>query len=92
MKIDAKYYEVVSFRSFADKLQSSMMYPLLEQKTFKLSNKVCSVSKTVAQELELYGLNSSRISILVTVLMKHYFFPSRKTVQKMVHKFSMQAD
>ena len=51
MKVDAKYHEVNNLYSLAERLQVSLIYPPIEAKLFKTSNKITAVSKAVAEEL-----------------------------------------
>ena len=75
MKIDSRYYEVTSFRSLADKLQSALVYPFIEKEIFSYSNKICSVSKTVANELESYCLDSNSVEIVGNGVDEQLFTP-----------------
>jgi glycosyltransferase involved in cell wall biosynthesis len=81
-KVDARYHEVVDFYSFAERLQSEIFYPPVEQKLFKLSNLITSVSSSVSRELEEYGLNPNEIKVVGNGVNEKIFTPNPKVGDK----------
>lgn len=78
MKIDARYHEVINLYSLAEKAQSLTVYPCAESRAFKASNKITSVSSTVAHELEEYGLNPDEITVVHNGVDEKAFVPGRE--------------
>ena len=84
-KIDARYHEVIDFWSFAERAQSGLFYPYIEQKIFGLSNLLTSVSCSVSNELEEYGLDSSAVKVVGNGVDEKVFTPiSNKSREKYV--------
>jgi glycosyltransferase involved in cell wall biosynthesis len=63
-KVDARHHEIIDFSSLAERLQSGVYYPHVEQKLFALSNLVTSVSYSVSKELQEYGLNPNDVKVV----------------------------
>jgi glycosyltransferase involved in cell wall biosynthesis len=76
MKIDSRYYEVVDFYSLADKLQSMLVYPLIERELFRISSRITAVSKSVARELGEYGLDDKEIAVVGNGVDEKTFTPA----------------
>ena len=78
MKVDAKYHEVNNLYSLAERLQVSLIYPPIEAKLFKTSNKITAVSKAVAEELREYGLSPRNITVIGNGVDENIFYPTRE--------------
>jgi glycosyltransferase involved in cell wall biosynthesis len=81
-KVDARYHEVVDFSSFAERLQSGIFYPHIEQRVFELSDLITSVSSSVSNELEEYGLNSNEVKVVGNGVDEKTFTPISKKGNK----------
>ena len=81
-KVDARYHEVVDFYSFAERFQSSVFYPPIEQRLFKLSNLITSVSSSVSNELEEYGLKSNEVKVVGNGVDEKTFIPITQKAKK----------
>lgn len=78
MKIDARYHEIFDLYSLAEKAQSIAVYPFLESKVLRASSKITSVSRTVAQELEEYGIDSDKVVVVGNGVDEKTFVPTRE--------------
>jgi glycosyltransferase involved in cell wall biosynthesis len=76
MKIDVRYHEISNFYSLAERVQSMVVYPLIESKLFTVSKMITSVSWSVAEELREYGLNPNHISVVGNGVDEKAFSPS----------------
>lgn len=85
-KIDAKYHEIIDFSSFAERMQSSILYPFFESRLFSISKSVTAVSFSVANELRTYGLDIGRIAVVGNGVDEKTFTPvnNRESGQKYV--------
>jgi glycosyltransferase involved in cell wall biosynthesis len=78
MKIDARFHEIIDPFSLAEHVQSRFYYPILEKETFRISKKITAVSLSVARELEEYGLDLSKITVVGNGVDEKTFVPLRK--------------
>ncbi len=78
MKVDAKYHQVNNIYSLAERMQVSLIYPPIEAKLFKISNKITAVSLAVAGELREYGLNPRDITVIGNGVDENIFYPTRE--------------
>ncbi len=76
MRVDGRHRELIDFKSMFDKVQSAIVYPYFEHKLFNNSKQVTSVSRMVAIELEEYGLNANRITVIGNGVDEKTFIPS----------------
>jgi glycosyltransferase involved in cell wall biosynthesis len=76
MKIDVRYHEISDFYSLAERVQSMVVYPLIESKLFTVSKMITSVSWSVAEELREYGLNPDHINVVGNGVDEKAFSPS----------------
>jgi glycosyltransferase involved in cell wall biosynthesis len=85
-KIDAKYHEIIDFSSFAERMQSTILYPFYESRLFSISKSVTAVSFAVADELRTYGLDVGKIDIVRNGVDEKTFVPvnNRESTQKYV--------
>ncbi|MFX0203715.1 MAG: glycosyltransferase family 4 protein [Candidatus Hodarchaeota archaeon] len=81
MKIDARYHEVFDFFSLAERMQSTMFYPSMESKLFRISKKITAVSWSVAGELKEYGLHPDEITVVGNGVNERIFSPIRNVEQ-----------
>jgi glycosyltransferase involved in cell wall biosynthesis len=81
MKIDSKYHEVIDFFSFAEKMQSMLVYPAIEKNLLNNSKSITSVSLSVAKELSNYGINPQKITIVGNAVDEKEFTPIRSNVR-----------
>ena len=77
MKIDGRHHEIVNLHSLAVKTQALFVYPSLESKLFKTSQKITAVSRAVAGELGEYGLDRCEITVVGNGVDEKTFSPSR---------------
>ena len=75
MKVDAKYHEIFNLYSLAERAQSMVFSPPIESKLFRLSNKVTAVSSSVAKELEEYGLDPNKVTVVKNGVDEKTFAP-----------------
>lgn len=81
-KVDARYHEIVDFSSLAERLQSGIYYPYVEQRLFALSDLVTSVSYSVSNELKEYGLNPNDVQVVGNGVDEKTFIPLPKKNDK----------
>jgi glycosyltransferase involved in cell wall biosynthesis len=82
MKVDARYHEIFDAHSLTQKLQSMLVYPHIESKLFRISNKIVAVSKSVAKELSEYGLDPNEITVVGNGVDEKTFVPLRNKNHK----------
>jgi len=78
----ASYHEAFNLISLAERCQSMLIYPSIESKLFKSSNKITAVSSSVGIELEEYGLNSNEISVIGNGVDENFFKPIKNIKSK----------
>jgi glycosyltransferase involved in cell wall biosynthesis len=86
MRIDSRYHEVVDPYSLAERIQSMYFSPIVELQIFKLSKIITSVSPSVANELNEYGVDSTKVKIMWNGVDEKVFFPikNKKKSEKYV--------
>lgn len=86
MKIDAKYHEIVDFFSLAERVQSMIFYPPIESQLFQISDSITAVASSVAEELNVYGLNARKITVVGNGVNEKAFTPAyeRASAEKYV--------
>ena len=86
MKIDSKYHEVFDFQSFAERLQSRVIYPPLESNLFNISNSITAVSSSVVEELATYGIDPMKVTVVGNGVNENLFIPdnSDKIAEKYI--------
>jgi glycosyltransferase involved in cell wall biosynthesis len=77
MKVDARFHEVLDPVSLAERLQSMFLYPPIESKLFGLSEKITTVSWSVAKELGEYGVDTRGITVVGNGVDEETFIPTR---------------
>ncbi len=77
MRIDSRYHEVVDPYSLAEKIQSMYFSPLVESQLLKLSDIITAVSPTVANELNGYGMDSSKVKVMWNGVDEKIFSPTK---------------
>jgi glycosyltransferase involved in cell wall biosynthesis len=75
------YRDTKDLRSFAEQLQTMVVYPRIESQIIELSNKITSVSLNVSEELSSYGLESSKITVIENAVDTEFFSPKRLEVK-----------
>jgi L-malate glycosyltransferase len=76
MKTDARYHEVVNAHSLAEKMQSRYFSPLAEYQLLKRSDIITTVSPSVAQELEEYRIDPTKVKVVWNGVDEKRFCPS----------------
>ena len=75
------YTDTHDLRSWADKLQQMIVYPPIEKRIFKLSNKITTVSSNVREELRAYNLNPQAITVVGNGVDQRFFIPKQSKNQ-----------
>jgi glycosyltransferase involved in cell wall biosynthesis len=78
MRIDAIHHEIIDLKSLLEKMQSTIVYPPVEQELFRISRRITAVSRTVSSELGEYGLDSTKITVVGNGVDSQSFFPCRQ--------------
>ena len=86
LKIDAKYHEIYNLYFLAEKVQSIVVYPRIELKLLKGSKKITAVSRSVAKELNEYGIDPNEITVVGNGVDEKVFVPTpeKKQTEKYV--------
>jgi glycosyltransferase involved in cell wall biosynthesis len=71
------YRDTRNMYSFAEQLQSMIVYSHVESKIFKISKKIVSVSSNVRDELGTYGLNPQTITVVGNAVDERLFVPKK---------------
>ena len=80
MKIDSRYHEVYDPYSLAEKIQSMFVSPSVESKLLEISDRVTTVSPTVANELREYGINPNTVKTVWNGVDEKIFSLAPRTV------------
>lgn len=72
---EKKYRDTKDIRSFAEQIQSMVVYPPVESKIIKISDKITCVSLNVSEELSAYGLNPNSITVVENAVDTRFFSP-----------------
>ncbi len=75
------YRDSKDIRSFADQLQTMVVYPPIELKILKRSNKITAVSPNVSQELGAYGLDPKTITVVGNAVDDEFFKPQSSKIK-----------
>jgi len=78
MLSDNNYIKIRSIYSLLTKISARIISYPLELKLIKSSDMITTVSQSVAQELEEYGLNQEDISIVYNGVDEKFFYPKQK--------------
>jgi len=78
MLSDNKNVKIRSVYAFLSKLSARLVSYPLEQKLISSSDMITTVSKSVANELQNYNLDSDKIKILHNGVDKDFFYPAEK--------------
>ena len=71
-----EYRDTKDLSSLAEQLQTMVLYPLIESKIIKRSNKITTVSSNVSEELRAYGLNPKKITVVGNAVDTNFFAPN----------------
>ena len=77
MLSDNNYIKIRSFYSFLTKISARFISYPLELKLIKSSDKVTTVSKSVAKELKEYGVNQKDIEVVYNGVDEKFFHPKK---------------
>jgi glycosyltransferase involved in cell wall biosynthesis len=79
---DKIYRDTKDMRSFFDQLQTMVVYPPIESRIIRLSNKITTVSPSVSEELRSYGLNPEEITVVENAVELEFFTPAPSITKK----------
>ena len=79
MLTDNHYIQVSSMYSLFSKISARFVSYPLELKLIKASDKITTVTDTIAREMKEYGLNPSDISVMYNGVDEKFFYPNQKT-------------
>lgn len=77
------YRDSKDLRSFAEQLQTMVVYPPIELKILERSNKITAVSPNVSQELSAYGLDPKTITIVGNAVDDEFFKPHSSKIKSL---------
>jgi len=84
------YIKITSIYSLLTKISARFISFPLELRHIKSSNMITTVSESVAKELEEYGLNQDRISVVSNGVDENIFYPNKNGNNK-IKKYIMYA-